>query len=241
MQFSLSGLTVLFTVITSALTVTAVPFPIKSDTLNCRDKPSTSGKILHTYKKSADVKITCQTYGTDVNGNNIWDKTKEGCYVADYYVKTGVNGFLKDVPKCPGTKPPAKIPGPRKDDYKYKSSCGGVDPWSYYKCQCTSFVAQRLNERVGVKFNNMYKGYNWGNAKTWDEAAKKTGVKIDSTPKPGSVAQTNAGTFGHVAYVSAVEGDYVVVEEYNHGGTEKYGTRKVPKNSFKYIHLTSST
>ena len=237
MQFSL--LTALVAVLSS--TVTAIPFPIKSDTLNCRDKPSTSGKIVRTYSKSADIKITCQTYGTDVSGNNIWEKTKEGCYVADYYVKTGVDGFLPNVPKCPGTKPPAKIPGSRTDDYKYKSSCSGVDPWSYFRCQCTSFVAQRLNERVGVKFNNMYKGYNWGNANTWDEAARKTGVTINGTPKPGCVAQTNAGKAGHVAYVSAVDGDDVIIEEYNYATPERYGTRKVKKNQFSYIHLTSST
>jgi len=237
MQFSL------FTVLLAALTSTvfAAPYPITTDTLHCRDKPSTSGKIVRTYTKSADIKITCQTYGTDVNGNNIWDKTKEGCYVSDYYVKTGVNGFLKDVPKCPGTKPPAKVPGPRTDDYKYKSSCSGVDPWKYYKCQCTSFVAQRLNERVGVKFHNMYKGVNWGNANTWDEAARRTNVKINGTPKPGAVAQTNAGRWGHVAYVSAVDGDYVIVEEYNYGGRERYGTRRVKKSQFNYIHLSSST
>lgn len=237
MQFSL--FTILFAVFAS--TATAVPYPIKTDTLNCRDEPSTGGKVVRTYTKSADIKITCQTYGTDVSGNNIWDKTKEGCYVADYYVKTGVDGFLKDVPKCPGTKPPAKVPGPRIDDYKYKSSCGGIDPWKYYKCQCTSFVAQRLNERVGVQFHNMYKGVNWGNANTWDDAARKTSVTVNGTPKPGAVAQTNAGSFGHVAYVSAVDGDYVIIEEYNYGSKEQYGTRKVKKNQFNYIHLTSST
>jgi len=233
----------LFSVLLAALTSTviAAPYPITTDTLNCRDKPSTSGKIVHTYTKSADIKITCQTYGTDVNGNNIWDKTKEGCYVSDYYVKTGVNGFLKDVPKCPGTTPPAKVPGPRTDDYKYKGSCGGADPWNYPKCQATSFVAQRLNERVGVKFYNRYKGIYWGNANTWDEAARRALVKINGTPKPGAIAQTNAGRYGHVAYVSAVDGDYVIVEEYNYTSRERYGTRRVKKSEFNYIHFSSST
>ncbi|KAJ2192533.1 hypothetical protein IW145_006660, partial [Coemansia sp. RSA 521] len=36
-----------------------------------------------------------------VSGNNIWDKTSDGCYVADYYIKTGVNGYVTT--KCGST------------------------------------------------------------------------------------------------------------------------------------------
>nr|8B2H_A Chain A, SH3b domain-containing protein [Thermothielavioides terrestris] len=69
-------------------------YPVKADTLNCRSGPGTSYKVIKTYKKGTDLKITCQTPGTSVNGDNLWDKTSDGCYVADYYVKTGTSGYV---------------------------------------------------------------------------------------------------------------------------------------------------
>ncbi|KAJ1951626.1 hypothetical protein FBU59_000031 [Linderina macrospora] len=207
-----------------ALTTFAYPI-YKADVVNCRSSPDTSGNVVKTYKENDDVKLTCQTSGENIKGNSLWDKTADGCYVSDYYVKTGSTGGGESA-------------GPITDDYPYKGKCDSVDPWGYYICQCTSFVAFRINKRLGVKFNNYYKGPNWGNAKTWDEAAHKTKVSINDTPKPGAVAQTNAGTYGHVAWVAKVTGNSVVVEEYNHGGTRRYNTRTVPKNSFdNYIHL----
>ncbi|KAI8319121.1 Cysteine, histidine-dependent amidohydrolase/peptidase, partial [Martensiomyces pterosporus] len=124
------------------------------------------------------------------------------------------------------------------DDYPYKSSCGGVDPWNYYKCQCTSFVAFRINKRLGIKFSNHYKGTRWGNANTWGDAARKTGVSINSTPNVNSVAQRNGGKAGHLAWVTSVNGNQITVEEYNWNVREGYGTRTVPKTHFdNYIHL----
>jgi surface antigen len=98
-------------------------------------------------------------------------------------------------------------------------------------------VAWRINKRLGIKFHNQYKGTNWGNANTWDNAAKKTGVKVNSTPKPGAVAQTNAGSYGHVAWVTAVNGNKVTIEEYNWGKREGYSKRTVDKSAFNYIHV----
>ncbi len=127
------------------------------------------------------------------------------------------------------------------DDYPYKGK-SGVDPWNYYKCQCTSFVAWRLNHVNGVSFNNQYKGYHWGNAKTWISAAKNSGVTVNNTPKVGSVACSTAGTYGHVAWVAAVNGDNVTIEEYNYNYSEAYHCRTLTKTqmsnkSFQYIHI----
>ncbi|CDM36872.1 hypothetical protein DTO013E5_2979 [Penicillium roqueforti] len=69
-------------------------YAITASVANCRTGPSTSNAVVTTYKKGADVKITCQTYGENIQGNSIWDKTSDGCYVADYYVKTGSNSMV---------------------------------------------------------------------------------------------------------------------------------------------------
>jgi cell wall-associated NlpC family hydrolase len=75
--------------------ITAVnAYPITGDSVNCRSGPGTSHAVVKTYKKSQDVKVTCQTTGTAVSGNNIWDKTSDNCYVADYYVKTGSSSYV---------------------------------------------------------------------------------------------------------------------------------------------------
>ncbi|KAJ2908049.1 hypothetical protein GGI21_003274, partial [Coemansia aciculifera] len=116
-----------------------------------------------------------------IKGNVLWDKTTSDCYVSDYYIKTGSTSYVAGKCSSESISSPqssANIPGPIKDDYPYPGQCDGIDSWHYYKCQCTSFVAWRINSRLGVKFDNYYKGPNWGNGNTWDEAARKTGLRL---------------------------------------------------------------
>ncbi len=126
-----------------AVTVTNA-YPITGTTVNCRSGPGTSYAVKKSYAKGADVKVTCQTTGTSVEGNNIWDKTSDGCYVADYYVKTGTNGYVTTKCDAGGSTGGGSttIPGPKTNDYPYKGSCGGVDPWNYYKCRMSPFRSQ---------------------------------------------------------------------------------------------------
>lgn len=75
-------------------------YPITGNVVNCRSGPGTSYDVVKSYKLDADVSIKCQASGTDVNGDSIWDKTSDGCYVADYYVKTGSSSYVTT--KCDG-------------------------------------------------------------------------------------------------------------------------------------------
>jgi lysozyme len=84
----------------ATLAASAIAYPITGSTVNCRTGPGTNYAVKKSYSKGADVTISCQTAGTSVNGNNIWDKTQDGCYVADYYVKTGTSGYVTK--KCGG-------------------------------------------------------------------------------------------------------------------------------------------
>ncbi|KAH6848160.1 lysozyme-like domain-containing protein [Chaetomium sp. MPI-CAGE-AT-0009] len=85
----------------ATLAASAIAYPITGDSVNCRSGPGTNYAVKKSYNKGFDVKISCQTTGTSVNGNSIWDKTQDGCYVADYYVKTGTSGYVTK--KCGGT------------------------------------------------------------------------------------------------------------------------------------------
>jgi hypothetical protein len=69
-------------------------YPITGDVVNCRSGPGTSYDVVKSYKLGSDVSITCQASGTDVKGDSVWDKTSDGCYVADYYVKTGSSSYV---------------------------------------------------------------------------------------------------------------------------------------------------
>lgn len=80
-------------------------YPVDADVLNGRTSPSTSATIVKTYKRGDNIDIQCQTTGTKVLTSNIWDKTQDGCFVSDYYVKTGFPGFIPGVPRCDGSPP----------------------------------------------------------------------------------------------------------------------------------------
>ncbi|KAI8074678.1 hypothetical protein BC940DRAFT_315274 [Gongronella butleri] len=83
---------VLKTTLLSVLGVAAVVsgYPLtKTTVLNCRSGPSTSDKIIKTYHAGDSVSVSCTSSGTVIHGSPIWDKTQDGCFVSDYYIKTG--------------------------------------------------------------------------------------------------------------------------------------------------------
>ncbi|MFN5854652.1 MAG: CHAP domain-containing protein [Pseudanabaenaceae cyanobacterium] len=139
---------------------------------------------------------------------------------------------------------PASAPIPNRY-YPFAGECpnpsGGamrVDPWNFYKCECTSYVASRLNRR-GVPFSNQYKSPRWGNASNWSAAAKAADIPQDDSnvmPRWGDVAWFKSG---HVAYVERVLPNGTIdISEYNYQYRHNYGTRNIPINSVsKFIHF----
>ncbi|KAI8319597.1 hypothetical protein GQ54DRAFT_319992 [Martensiomyces pterosporus] len=79
-----------------------------ADVVNCRSGPGTSSSVVKTYKSGDNVSITCQTAGEAIRGDSLWDKTQDGCYVADYYVKTGTSNYV--AAKCGGGSTPPPPP-----------------------------------------------------------------------------------------------------------------------------------
>ncbi|MEU6753786.1 CHAP domain-containing protein [Spirillospora sp. NPDC046719] len=91
---------------------------------------------------------------------------------------------------------------------------------------CTAFAAWRIASRLGVpNFSNSWKT-TWGNAGTWDDAARRVGVTVNTTPSVGAIAVNDVHKVGHVAYVNRVYSDGSFdVEEYNWNNPLAYGTR----------------
>ena len=124
------------------------------------------------------------------------------------------------------------------DTYDYRGVCptpdGGkriLDKWNEWICECTSYVADKLNER-GLPFTSRYKGVRWKSAGNWINAATLAGVPYNKTPRIGDVAWF---AYGHVAYVGAVDsyGD-VTISEYNWGMPHDYHARTVSRGAKAY-------
>ncbi|KAK0702532.1 lysozyme-like domain-containing protein [Apiosordaria backusii] len=97
-----------FSLLIAGVTAKASAYLITGDVVNCRSGPGTSYSVVKQYTQGQDVTITCQTEGTNVNGVTIWDKTADGnCYVSDYYVQTGSDGYVTGrcgTSSCPAPK-----------------------------------------------------------------------------------------------------------------------------------------
>lgn len=138
------------------------------------------------------------------------------------------------------------------DDYPYRSdSTQSADPWGFTKRQCVSFAAWELKQH-GTTISNA--SQRWGNARDWDDAAKRLGKRVTSTAKVGAIAQWNAGerstyypagggtgtltagSYGHVAYVTNVYGDGSVrIEQYNMSGNRAYSAMRVRAPRYLYV------
>jgi peptidoglycan hydrolase CwlO-like protein len=128
---------------------------------------------------------------------------------------------------------------------------GGGYPWGYAKCIHTGKVDGRCSnydwavggsiwnwETGGYGYRNCTDWVAWkldapsglGNANQWDDRAASMGYTVSSTPRQGSAAVSNAGTYGHVMLVEAVDGDgSIVISDYNRSGTGLYSTTHLEK------------
>jgi len=105
------------------------------------------------------------------------------------------------------------------------------DSWHELNRECTSFVAWRLHSRNGFEmpFND--------NANGWGSDATARGYAVNMTPAVGAVAWWSSGS-GHVAWVEAVNGSNVTIEEYNYDLHGDYNERTIAAGSVSgYIHF----
>lgn len=107
---------------------------------------------------------------------------------------------------------------------------------------CTDYVAWKINS-LGSGFSNTMNGGRFGNAKNWDDNARNLGWTVSATPRVRAIAVSNAGTYGHVAFVESVNGDGSVnVSEYNSAVKGGYGTRNgVRFDAYVYVSGVTQT
>lgn len=130
------------------------------------------------------------------------------------------------------------IGGSGSGGYPYTGSCGGVDPWLFYKCQCTSYASWYWNSVLGKRWTNTRPGQ--GDAHNWYNLATDLGYSWDYSPRVNDIAVwplTGMTPYGHVAIVTAVSGSTISVSEYNWTKREAYGTRTgISYSGLKFIH-----
>jgi peptidoglycan DL-endopeptidase CwlO len=95
----------------------------------------------------------------------------------------------------------------------------GPDEWGYCTRQCVSYAAWAV-QRSGREAPKYY-----GDAKSWINAARRSGVSVYSTPQPGDVAITTSGPWGHAMYVEQVSGNQILVSQYNAAMNGQYSTQ----------------
>ena len=87
-----------------------------------------------------------------------------------------------------------------------------IDSWGMYARQCVSYTAFK----VWQSGRNMPYWGGRGNANQWPGNARAAGYEVDRDPRPGDVAITYNGVYGHAMYVEAVNGRTVTVSQYNY-------------------------
>lgn len=76
-----------------------------------------------------------------------------------------------------------------------------------------------------------------GNANTWYARAAASGMAVGSTPRPGAVGTTTAGSLGHVVYVESVNADGSInISEMNYKGWGVQSYRTTSASEFVYIY-----
>ena len=109
-----------------------------------------------------------------------------------------------------------------------------IDTWGMYNRECVSYTAYK----VAASGRHMPYWGGRGNAKLWDDNARAAGIPVDTNPRPGDVAVSNAGYYGHVMYVEHVYDDgRILISQYNGDWKGTYSTAVINKGSLVFIHF----
>ena len=79
---------------------------------------------------------------------------------------------------------------------------------------------------------------NMGNARNWGNAAARAGFPVDRSPRAGDIFVTGAGAFGHVGYVTSVNGDGTIniCDMNGLAGWGRVGCGRDSASKYTYIH-----
>jgi peptidoglycan DL-endopeptidase CwlO len=109
-----------------------------------------------------------------------------------------------------------------------------ADPWGMYQRQCVSYTAWK----VAASGKHMPYWGGSGNANEWPGNAQAAGIPTGSQPRPGAVAVSMAGTYGHTMYVERINGNGTIrVSQYNAGWDGRYSEADVSPGGLVFIYF----
>ena len=110
-----------------------------------------------------------------------------------------------------------------------------IDNWGMYNRECVSYTAWKVYE--SGRFMPYWGGV--GNANQWDDNARGAGISVDTNPRPGDVAVSNSGYYGHVMYVESVNPNGTInISQYNWSLNGTYSEAyNLPKAGLVFIHF----
>ena len=124
-------------------------------------------------------------------------------------------------------------------NYDWYFNGNAWDPWGMGFRNCTSWLAYKLAADGKTGFNYL------GNAAQWPSGAAARGFSVDygQGARVGDAAVSPRGYYGHIMYVEAVNGDQVIVSDYNrlgdglYRGPEGGNAAVVNQSSLIFIHF----
>ena len=117
------------------------------------------------------------------------------------------------------------------------------NPYVGGNSNCTYTAWRLVKEHTGIELPGFT-----GNAAGWYQGAINYGYAVGGTPQPDSVVvyDRDVNGYGHVAYVTAVNGNQIYVQEggylggYHEGWTQAYGKRAETGTILGYIYLKNN-
>lgn len=109
-----------------------------------------------------------------------------------------------------------------------------ADDWGMFNRECVSYTAFK----VASSGRHMPYWGGIGNAYEWDDNARRSGIPVNGTPRPGSIGQTDAGPYGHVFHVDSVNSNGTInISQYNAAFDGRYSTATINPSGYNFIHF----
>lgn len=190
-----------------------------------RTQPNTATGSTYTVQPGDSLSLIASKYNTTYQ--NIMNLNGLNSFLIFPGQKLKVTGSTATVTKSPS---PAASTG-AGGYYSPVFNHSNLYDWG----QCTWHAFNR-RAQIGKGISTY-----WWNANNWDSGARADGYTVDHNPTVGSIMQSDAGYYGHVAFVERVNGDgSITVSEMNYSAGPGILTyRTIPASQrgyFNYIH-----
>lgn len=185
----------------------------------------TSGGSSHTVKSGESLNIIANNYGVSV------DALMSANNLNGYLIQPGQSLKIPNGSSVGGSGGSGNTATQSPSTGNNSASDANLYDWG----QCTWHVFNR-RAQIGKGISTY-----WWNANNWDNAAARDGYRIDYHPTVGSIAQSDAGYYGHVAFVERVNsnGSLLVSEMNFSAGPGVLTYRTIPAyqvRQYKFIH-----